>query len=48
MTLQLKGKLYINETNPNKTVNFLPKSIEVTALKIFKGEEEMFLEQILT
>jgi hypothetical protein len=48
MTFQFKGKLYLNETHPNKTVMLQPKGIEMTALKIFKGEEEMFLEQILT
>lgn len=47
-TLQFKAKLYVNETGGNKTLTVLPKGVEIQTFKIYKGDEEMFLEQILT
>lgn len=48
MTLALKGKLFITDAdNENKTLVVLPRSVDLSALKILKGEDEQFLEQML-
>jgi hypothetical protein len=48
MTLGLKGKLFIADANfDNKTLVVLPRGLELSTLKIFKGEDEQFLEQML-
>lgn len=45
MTLALKGKMFITDPeNENKTLVVLPRSIDLTALKILKGDDEQFLE----
>lgn len=39
----------MNETVPgNRSLSLMPKGIEVTTFKVYKGDDEMFLEQILT
>lgn len=49
VTLSAKAKLAINNTNPaNRTFVITPKGVELSLFKIFKGDEEMFLEQMLT
>lgn len=48
ITASLKAKLQINETDPlNKTLVITPRGLELSMFKIFKGDEEMFLEQML-
>ena len=48
MTLALKGKIFIMDPeSQNKTLVILPKSFDLTTLKIYKGEDEQFLEQML-
>lgn len=49
VTLSAKAKLAINNTNPaNRTFVITPKGVELSLFKIYKGDEEMFLEQMLT
>ena len=48
MTLALKGKLFVVDAdNENKTLIILPRSLDLSTLKIYKGDEEQFLEQML-
>lgn len=48
MTIALKGKIFIMDPDQqNRTLVILPKSFDLTSLKIFKGEDEQFLEQML-
>lgn len=45
ITISAKAKLQINSTDPdNKTFNIIPRGLELSMFKIFKGDEEMFLE----
>lgn len=46
-TFTLKCKVAINETETNKTLGIFPKVLELSMFRMFKGEEEMFLEQML-
>ena len=47
-TLQIKAKVSTNQTDPyTKHFTIAPKNLELSLFKIFKGEEEMFLEQML-
>jgi len=48
MTLGLKGKIFVADAEfDNRTLVILPRGIELSNLKIFKGDEEQFLEQML-
>ena len=48
MTLSLKGKAFImNPEDNNRTLIIMQKSLELSNLKIYKGEDEQFLEQML-
>lgn len=48
MTLSLKGKLFVADAQfDNRTLVILPRGIELSNLKIFKEDEEQFLEQML-
>lgn len=45
MTLGLKGKIFVADAEfDNRTLVVLPRGVELTNLKIFKGDEEQFLE----
>ena len=45
MTLGVKGKIFIADAqHDNKTLVILPRGFELSTLKIFKGEDEQFLE----
>lgn len=49
MTLAIKGKIFIADSEfENRTLVIFPRGFEVPTLKIFKGEDEQFLEQMLT
>lgn len=48
LTLALKGKIFVADAEfDNRTLVFLPRGIELSNLKIFKDDEEQFLEQML-
>lgn len=48
MTFGMKGKLFISDAEfDNKTLVVYPRGLELSTLKIFKGDEEQFLEQML-
>lgn len=48
VTATVKGKISVNDTDPeNKVINFIPRGLELSTFKIYKDEEEMFLEQML-
>ena len=48
LTATAKAKIQINETDPEtKTIIFTPKGLELSVFKIFKGKEEMLMEQML-
>ena len=48
MTFALKGKMFImNPEDNNRTLIIMQKSIDMTELKIYKGDDEQFLEQML-
>lgn len=48
LTLSLKGKIFVADADfDNRTLVFLPRGIQLANLKIFKGDEEQFLEQML-
>lgn len=45
MTVGIKGKMFIADAEfDNRTLVILPRGFELTNLKIFKGDEEQFLE----
>lgn len=45
MTLGMKGKIFVADAEyDNRTLVILPRGIDMTNLKIFKGDEEQFLE----
>jgi len=48
MTISLKGKMFTTDDDfDNRTFVILPRGLELSNLKIFKGDEEQFLEQML-
>lgn len=48
LTVALKGKIFTaDDEHENRTLVVMPRGIELTNLKIFKGDEEQFLEQTL-
>lgn len=48
MQLALKGKMFIaDEKHDNRTFVVIPKGVSLPTLKIMKGGEEQFLEQML-
>lgn len=48
MTLSIKGKIFIADAQyDNRTLVVMPRGFELSQLKIFKGDEEQFLEQML-
>jgi hypothetical protein len=45
MTFGMKGKIFISDAEfDNKTLVVYPRGLELSTLKIFKGDEEQFLE----
>jgi hypothetical protein len=45
MTLSMKGKIFIADAqHDNRTLVVMPRGFELSQLKIFKGDEEQFLE----
>lgn len=45
MTIGIKGKIFISDAEfENKTLVVYPRGLELSTLKIFKGEDEQFLE----
>lgn len=45
LTAVFKFKITSNDTNPfTKKFSFTPKNVEITNLKVLKGEEEMSME----
>jgi hypothetical protein len=45
MTIGMKGKIFISDAEfENKTLVVYPRGLELSTLKIFKGDEEQFLE----
>lgn len=48
MQIALKGKMFIaDEKHENRTFVVIPKGVQLPTLKIMKGGEEQFLEQML-
>jgi hypothetical protein len=48
VTMVFKMKLTQDDSNPfNKKFVFLPKNVEISQLKVLKGEEEMSMEQMM-
>lgn len=48
MTIAVKGKIFIADAEfDNRTMVVMPRGVELSQLKIFKGDEEQFLEQML-
>lgn len=48
LQMALKGKMFVaDEKFDNRTFVVIPKGIQIPTLKIMKGEEEQFLEQML-
>jgi hypothetical protein len=48
MTLQIKGKMFVADAkHENRTFVVLPKGVNLSQLKILRGETEQFLEQML-
>lgn len=48
MTGVFKFKVVVNDTLPySKKFSWIPKNIEITNLKVLKGEEEMQMEQMM-
>ena len=47
-SLQLKGKMFVADPKEdNRTFVILPKGIQLATLKVLKGDQEQFLEQML-
>jgi hypothetical protein len=46
-TLVFKMKMTQTETEGLKHINVLPKSLELTQIKVLKGEETMDVEQMM-
>ena len=48
MSFALKGKMFVmNPHHDNRTLVVLAKSLDLANLKIYRGEDEQFLEQML-
>lgn len=48
-TLTLKGKFFVKSPGlENKTLIFHPEGISLTTYKVFKQDEEQFVEQMVT
>ena len=48
MTATAKAKIAVDTTDPdNKTLTITPKALELSMFKVFHGDEEMSLEQML-
>jgi len=47
-SFQLKGKMFVADPKEdNRTFVILPKGIQLATLKVLKGDQEQFLEQML-
>jgi hypothetical protein len=47
-TIKFKGKMFVADAKfDNRTFVILPKGLQIAQLKVLKGEEEQFLEQML-
>lgn len=47
-TFSLKGKIFVSDAqHENKTLVVYPRGFELSTLKIYKGDEEQFLEQMV-